>query len=56
MRLAAVQVDGDGRDRDVRKRERGHDMAPPGEIEEARKQHFGFSPQVSPSQGALWLI
>jgi hypothetical protein len=40
MRLAAMQVDGDRRDRHVRERERGRDMAPPREIKQARKKHF----------------
>ena len=37
VRLAAVQVDGDRRDGDVRQPERDEHVAPPGEVEQAGK-------------------
>src|SRR5258706_745783 len=43
MRLAAMQAEGDADDGDVRERERGYYVAPPGKIEQAGEEHLRLS-------------
>jgi hypothetical protein len=46
VRLAAMQIDGDRRDRDVRQRERGEDAAPPGKVSSPRSSKRAPNPPL----------